>query len=270
VPTTEVAAAKVKHSPWVERAGRLGLLAKGTLYAIVGLLALQIPLGTGGETTDRQGALRTVAQQPFGEVLLLVLAVGLIGYAVWRFVQAFLDRGDEGTGPKGLAKRVGYLGRGALYLVSAGVAFAIVAGAGSGGGNEREEAANVMQLPLGRWIVGAVGLGFLAAGGYNVYRSLTGKFRKELREHEMGEKAIPGAIAVGVIGHAARGVVFGLVGIFLVRAAWQYDPDEAIGIDGALRKLAQGPYGELLLGAVATGLLAYAVYCFVQARYREV
>jgi hypothetical protein len=270
VPTTEVAAAKVKHSPWVERAGRLGLVAKGTLYAIVGLLAIQIPLRLGGEATDRQGALRTVAQQPLGEVLLLALALGLIGYAVWRFVQAFLDRGDEGTGPKGVAKRIGYLGRGVLYVGSAVAAFAIVAGAGSSGGNEQEEAANVMEWPLGRWIVAAVGVGFLAAGGYNVYRSLTTKFRKELHEHEMARAARPWAIAVGVFGHAARGVVFGLIGIFLVRAGWQYDPEEAIGIDGALRKLAQGPFGELLLGAVAAGLLAYAAFCFVQARYREV
>jgi Domain of Unknown Function (DUF1206) len=270
VPTAEVAAAKVKYSPWVERAGRLGLVAKGALYAIVGLLAIQIPLRLGGEATDRQGALRTVAQQPLGEVLLLALAAGLLGYAVWRFVQAFLDRGDEGKGPKGLAKRVGYLGRGVLYVASAVAAFAIVAGAGSSGGNEQEEAAHVMEWPLGRWLVAAVGIGFLAAGAYNVYRSLTTKFRKELREHQMARAARPWAIALGVFGHAARGVVFGLVGIFLTRAAWRYDPDEAIGIDGALRKLAQGPYGELLLGTVAAGLLAYAAFCFVQARYREV
>lgn len=270
MPTAEVAAGKVKHSPWVERAGRLGLLAKGLLYAIVGLLAIQIPLGLGGETTDRQGALRTVAQQPLGEVLLLAVAAGLVGYALWRFVQAFLDRGDEGHGPKGLAKRVSYLGRGLLYLASAAFAFAIVAGAGSSGGNEKEETANVLQWPLGRWLVGAVGLGFLAAGAFNAYRSLSAKFRKELREHEMARAARPWAIAVGVVGHAARGVVFGLVGLFLVRAAWRYDPDEAIGIDGALRKVAQAPYGMLALGVVAAGLLAYAAFCLVQARYREV
>jgi hypothetical protein len=124
---------RTKHSPWVERAGRLGLVAKGVIYGIVALLAIQIPLGLGGKTTDRQGALRTVAAQPLGELLLILLAVGLLGYALWRFVQAFLDRDEEGTGAKGLAKRAGYLGRGLLYLGSAVVAFALVVGATSGG-----------------------------------------------------------------------------------------------------------------------------------------
>src|SRR5687768_2366373 len=146
MPTAEVAAGKVKHSPWVERAGRFGLLAKGLLYAIVGLLAIQIPLGLGGETTDRQGALRTVAQEPFGEVLLLALAVGLAAYAVWRLAQGFLDREGEGTGPKALAKRASYVGRAVIYGFLAFVAFSLVAGLGSSGGNEKEEAAKVLDL----------------------------------------------------------------------------------------------------------------------------
>jgi hypothetical protein len=258
------------QSPWVERAARAGHVAKGALYAVVGLLAVQIPLGLGGETTDRQGALRTIAQQPAGELLLLVLAAGLIGYAAWRFVQAYLDRDDEGTGIKALAKRVSYLARGLLYGALALLALAAVIGWGSGGGNEQEDTARVFELPGGRWIVAAVGAGFLAAGLYNAYRSVTGKFRKHLREHMLGKAARGWTIVVGVLGHAARAVVFTLVGIFLVRAAWQYDSQEAIGLDGALRKVAQAPYGGFLLGFVAAGLLAYALFCFVQARCRRV
>jgi hypothetical protein len=267
---TAVDTREVAQSAWVERLGRAGLVAKGVIYGLIGLLALAIPLGLGGKATDREGALRTVASAPFGEVVLITLAIGFAGYAIWRFVQAFLDRDDEGTGPKGLAKRAGYLGRGLLYAASAFVAFGIVAGLGSGGSSEKEETARVLDLPLGRWIVGAVGLAFLGAGIYNVYRSLTGKFRKHLREHEMGGTERQWAIVVGVVGHAARGVVFGLIGIFLTRAAWEYDSQEAIGIDGALRKVAEQPYGEALLGAVAVGLFAYGLYCLVQARYREV
>lgn len=271
MPTTSEAAATVKHSPAVEAAGRAGLLAKGALYAVVGLLAIQIPLGLGGKATDRQGALRTVAQEPLGEAMLLALAVGLAGYAVWRFVQAFLDRGDEGTGAKGLAKRAGYVGRGLLYLATAALAFSLVAGWGGGGGSsEKEDTAKVFDWPGGRYLVGAVGLAFLAAGLYNAYRSLSAKFRKDLREHQMASDARPWAIALGVVGHAARGIVFGLIGIFLLRAAWQYDAKEAIGIDGALRKVAEAPYGPVLLGLVAAGLLAYAAFCVVQARYRQV
>jgi Domain of Unknown Function (DUF1206) len=267
---TTIDTREVAQSPWVERLGRLGLVAKAAIYAIVGLLALAIPLGLGGKTTDRQGALRTVAAQPLGEVLLVALALGFFGYAAWRFVQAFLDRDNEGTGLKGIAKRVSYLARGLLYAGSGVIALSIVGGLGSGGSNEQEETAKVLDLPAGRWIVGAVGAGFLAVGVYNLFRSLTGKFRKHLRENEMGGTERGWTIVVGVAGHAARGVVFGLIGVFLVKAAWEYDPNEAIGIDGALRKLVEQPYGELLLGVVAAGLLAYAAYCLVQARYREV
>ena len=263
-------AKQAADSPWVERLGRVGLLAKAAIYGIVGALALAIPLGLGGKTTDRHGALRTVAEQPLGEALLFALAAGFAGYAVWRFAQAFLDRDREGTGLKALAKRVSYFARGLLYVASAVVALALVVGVGSGKTDEREETAKVLDWPYGTWIVGAVGAGFLIAGIYNLYRSLTAKFRKQLREHEIPRAERGWAIAVGVAGHAARAVVFGLIGAFLVKAAVQYDAQEAIGIDGALRKLVQQPYGEPLLGVVAAGLLAYALYCLVQARYREV
>lgn len=263
-------AEQAARSEWVGRAARAGHVAKGALYAVVGLLALQIPLGLGGKATDREGALRTIAQQPAGEVILIAIAAGLAGYAVWRFVQAFLDRDDEGTGLKGLAKRAGFLGRGLLYAALAVLSFALVAGWGSGGGNEKQETARVFELPGGRLLVAAVGAGFLAAGLFNAYRSLTGKFRKHLREHELGKAARGWTIVVGVAGHAARAVVFSLVGVFLLRAAWQYDAQEAIGLDGALVKVAQADYGGLLLGLVAAGLLAYAAFCFVQAYCRDV
>ena len=263
-------ARQAAQSQWVEAAARLGLLAKGMSYAIVALLAIQIPLGLGGETTDRQGALRTVAEKPFGEVLLVSLGLGLAAYALWCAARGFLDRDQEGTGAKALAKRLGYVGRGILYAGLSFVAFALVVGLGAEGNNEKEEAAKVLDLPAGRWIVGAVGIGVLAVGLFNGYRSLTGKFRKHLREQKLDENVRGWVIGLGVVGHAARAVVFGLIGIFLLRAAWQYDPNEAIGLDGALRKLAQQGYGDLWLGLVAAGLLAYALYCFVEARYRRV
>jgi hypothetical protein len=269
-PVAVAEAKQAAKGPWVEWAGRLGLVAKGAIYAIIGVLAIAVPLDLGGKPSDREGALRTVAQQPFGKVLLIALAIGFAGYAVWRFVQAFLDRDDEGTGAKALAKRAGYLGRGLIYAASCALAVALVVGAGGGGGDEQQETARVLEWPLGRWIVAAVGAGFAVAGAYNVYRSLTEKFRKDLREHEMAPDVRGWAIALGVLGHAARGVVFGLVGAFLLKAAIEYDPQEAIGLDGALRKLAQQAYGEWLLGVTAAGLIAYALFCFVQARYREV
>jgi hypothetical protein len=261
---------EVAESRWVERAGRAGYVAKGVIYSLIGLIALQVPLGLEEQPEDKQGALRMVAQQPFGELLLLALAAGLAGYALWRLAQAFFDTEDDGTDAKGLAKRGSYVARAALYGFFAFSAFALVAGLGSSGGNEQQEAASAFDLPLGRWLVAAVGLGFLGAGVYNGYRSLTKGFRKHLREHEVSPKVRGWVIVLGVVGHAARAVVFSLVGIFLVRAAWEYDASEAKGIDGALLTLAEAPYGPAVLFAVGAGLLAYGAFCLVQARYREV
>nr|MBA3365688.1 DUF1206 domain-containing protein [Actinomycetota bacterium] len=127
-----------------------------------------------------------------------------------------------------------------------------------------------LDLPLGKWIVGAVGLAFLAAAGANGYQVLTQKFKEELKTGQMSAAEERWIARIGVFGHAARMVVFGLVGIFLIRAAIQYDPQEAIGLDGALRKVASADYGRYLLGAVAAGLGAYGLFCFLQARYRKV
>ena len=264
----------VGHGDWVERAGRVGLVAKGVSYALIGILAIQIPLGQGGQATDRQGALRQVASESWGPAALIALAVGFACYAVWRVIEAVVDRQHEGKDPKGLAKRARSLGLGVLYAASAAVALALVrsgsSGAGGSGGDEKQETARVLDWPAGRWIVLAVGLGFLADGLYNVYRGVTTKFRERLKTGEMSPPVERAAVASGVVGHLARGVVFSLVGVFLAKAAIEYDPSEAVGIDGALLKLAQHDQGPLLLGLVAAGLVAYALYCLVEARYRKV
>jgi hypothetical protein len=259
------------QSDWVERAGRIGLVAKGVSYALIGVLALQIPLGEGGQAADRQGVLRQLATESWGAAALWALAVGFAAYAAWRLVDALLDRQNEGTDPKSLAKRAKSFVSGVIYLASAVLAVSLVTSSStSTGGDEKAETAKVLDWPAGRWIVLAVGVGLLAEGAYNLYRAATRKFRERLKEHEMQGAVRPWAIGSGVLGHAARGVVFGLVGVFLAKAAIEYDPTEAIGIDGALLKVADASYGTLLLGLVAAGLVAYAVYCLVEARYRRI
>jgi Domain of Unknown Function (DUF1206) len=264
----------VGHGDWVERAGRVGLVAKGVSYALIGILAIQIPLGQGGQATDRQGALRQVASESWGPAALIALAVGFACYAVWRVIEALVDRQHDGKDPKGLAKRGRSLGLGVLYAASAAAALALVrsssSGAGGSGGDEKQETARVLDWPAGRWIVLAVALGFLADGLYNVYRAVSRKFRERLKTGEMSPAVERGAVASGVVGHMARGVVFALVGVFLAKAAIEYDPSEAVGIDGALLKLVQHDQGPLLLGLVAAGLIAYALYCLVEARYRKI
>jgi Domain of Unknown Function (DUF1206) len=259
------------RSPWVERLGRLGLVAKGALYAVVGILAIKVALGGREESPDREGALQTIAQQPFGKGLLVLLAVGLAGYALWQLARGLLDREGEGEDPKGLAKRGSALARGIWYGALAVLTAERILSASRGSGSkEQQTTAGVFDLPLGRYLVYGAGLAFLGVGAFNGYRAVTCKFKKKLKTAEMSDAEEGAATGVGVLGHLARAVIFTLIGLFLVRAAWQFDPNEARGLDGALMELAQRSYGGLLLGAVAVGLLAYALYCFVEARYRRI
>ena len=258
-------------SPWVERLGRLGLVAKGVLYAVIGVLAARVALGGREESPDKVGALRTIAEQPFGRGLLGVLAAGLAGYALWRLAQAVLDRDAEGDGPKGLVKRAGHLAKAAWYGVLCGLTISVLVGNGEGGGgSEQRTTAGVFDWPLGRYLVYATALAFLGASIFNGYRALTCKFNEKLKTGEMGDLEKQAATGIGVLGHLARFVVFGLIGLFLGRAAWEFDAKEARGLDGALLEVSQSAYGGLLLGAVAFGLIAYAVHCFIQARYRRI
>ena len=258
------------QSPWVERLGRVGLVAKGVLYAVIGILAVQVALGGREQSPDKDGALNTIAEQPFGRGLLIVLALGLAAYALWRLAQGFLDRDNEGDGPKGLAKRGGAVAKAAWYGLLAGLTVDRIVSSGGGSSSEQKTTAGVFDLPLGRYLVYATGFAFLAAAGFNGYRAVTCKFNKKLKTGEMGDTEEAAATGVGILGHLARLVVFGLIGLFLVRAAWEFDPKKARGLDGALLEVSQQAYGGLLLGAVAVGLLCYALYCFVQARYRRI
>ena len=258
------------RSAWVEGAGRLGLVAKGVSYIIVALLAIEVAVGAGGKPADRQGALDTVADEPNGWVPIILLAAGFAGYALWRFAQSFADRDREGDDPVGLAKRASDLAKGLLYAGFAVLAVMIVAGSDSGGSEEDTATSWILDFPLGRWIVGAIGLGVLGAGAFNAYRAVTLKFLDKLQLRKMTMREERWFSALGAFGYLARAVVFALAGAFLIRAAYQYDPHEAIGLDGALAKLTQERAGPILLGVVAFGLLAYGLVCFVEARYRDV
>jgi succinate dehydrogenase/fumarate reductase cytochrome b subunit len=166
---------------------------------------------------------------------------------------------------------VSYFARGVFYGALFVSTVLILVGSGGGSGQKEDKAtAYVLDLPAGRWLVAGVGLGFVGAGLFNFYRGITRKFREKLKLIELSEAEDKAYSAIGAAGFVARGVVFSLVGVFLVRAAYQYDPQEAIGLDGALSKLAHASYGPYLLGLTAAGLFAYGLYSFVEARYREV
>jgi hypothetical protein len=259
------------RSKWGRGAARWGLVSKGSLYLLVGFIAAHVAIGGGKRLQDRGGALSTMADSWLGRALIVALAVGLAGYAAWRFAEGILGRPLEGGEKAPWYKRASYFARGAWYAGLLGVAFSALFAADESGSREEDRlTARVLDWPGGRLIIAGVGLGILAAAAFNLWRGATRSFRKNLKTRKMGEleeKAFTGA---GVLGHLARAVVFALIGFFLVRAAWQYDPKEAVGLDGALAQVLQRDYGDTLLGIVATGLIAFAVYCYAEARYREV
>lgn len=251
---------------------RWGLVSRGGLYVLVGVMAMHVSVGGAERVRDRGGALAVLTDSWFGKALVAALAVGLLGYAVWRFAEAFLGRTVEGEERLSWWKRIGCAARGFWYLGLFGVAASALAGADESSGSRKEDryTAQVLDLPLGRWLVAALGLGIMGAGAFNLWRGFTTRFRKRLKLRKLSKREDRAFTAVGVVGHIARGLVFGLIGFFLVRAAYQYDPKEAIGLDGALAKVLERDYGDTLLGFVAAGLLAYGLYSFVEARYREV
>ena len=250
----------------------MGLVARGVLYALVGVLALKVALLGRGETPDRDTALRAIADEPFGRFLLGAIAFGLAGYALWQLARALLGGNLEGGDDDGVFKRIGYAARGVFYGALFVSTTMIVMGADEGGDRQKEDKATayVLDLPGGPYLVAGAGLGFVAAGLFNFYRGLTRKFREKLKLVKMSKAEDRAYTVIGVVGFVARGVVFSLIGIFLLRAAYQYDPKEAVGIDGALAELAQASYGPFLLGLTAAGLFAFGLYSFVEARYREV
>lgn len=257
-------------SGWYAWLARAGLVAKGASFGIVGALAIKLAIGDGGRATSREGALHALAGETFGEVVLILLVIGFVAYALWRFVEAWAAPGEDA---KKWAKRVGSLGRGLVYAGLAFSAAKILAGAGGGGSqNQRahETAATLLSWPGGTWLVGVAGAVVIGVGLWNLYRGLSRKFEDKWRTGEMGATERRWGGRAGTVGHVARAVVFGLIGIFVIRAALEYDPKQAIGLDGALQKLAGAAYGPYLLGLTAAGLIAYGLYCLVDARYRDV
>jgi hypothetical protein len=267
----EQAVRSMVRNPWVERLARFGYAARGVVYALIGLLAIQAAFGGRGAIEQQatpQGALQRIAEQ--SRLLLVLVAIGLAGYALWRFVQAVLDPENKGSDPKGLAKRGSMLASGIGYAGLALLAARIVSGGGGGNAGNQETAATLMDKPFGRWLVVLAGLGVIASAVYQLYEAYTKKFRKRLKLEEMDANEERLATHTGQLGLAARGIAFLVSGWFLVQAGLRYDPEQARGLGGALEALASQPYGPWLLGLVALGLIAYGAYSFLQARYRKI
>jgi hypothetical protein len=265
-------AGAVAASPWIEGLGRFGYAAKGTVYLIVGGLALQAVLGQGGTTTDQRGALAQIATAPFGASLLVVMVVGLVGYAIWKFALSILDAEHHGSDPKGLLARAISFGVGILYLGTAYSALRIAMGDGGVKGSTQQTqdwTAWLLNQPLGPWLVGLLGLIVAGNGLMQVRRAIFTDIGDELVGSGISPSSRSAVERIGQIGYAARGVAFLTIGVLLVLAATHRDPSEAQGLDGALTTLASQPFGPYLLALVAAGLAAYGVFALMEARYRR-
>ena len=266
-------ARRAANSEWADRLARLGFCARGLVYVIVGVLALQIAFGTGsrGDEASKEGALRQIAERQLGGVLLAVLAVGLAGYALWRASEALWGKRDEDDEAKRAAKRAGSAGKAVLYAALCVSTIQFIANGPRAAGGEQQQTltARVLDWPGGQWLVGAVGAALITGGLYVTYRGLAQKFDKRLDTSDMGPVMGATVDVVGTVGMAARGLVFGVAGFLLIRSALDFESDESIGIDGTLRTIAQQAYGQILLTVTAIGLIAYGLYSFAEARYRR-
>jgi hypothetical protein len=258
--------------PWVERLARVGFAATGVVYLLIGVLAFQAAAGLGGGTTDHHGALLVLLRQPLGRWLLAIVAAGLLGYAVWRGITAVADPEAHGRHDwKRKFVRVGFAFRAVVHVGLAWSAAKLALGNGGGAEDSAESrTAQLMSLPFGTWLVGAVAIGVGAYGIAQIVRGLLGKIDRQLALGSLGadeRRLVERAARVGLV---ARGVVFGIIGVFLGNAALQHDPSEAGGLKEALLALEQQQYAPFLMGGVAVGLAAYGAYQLARARYRVI
>ena len=257
--------------------GRVGTAAKAVVYLVVGILAVMLAAGAGGQTVGSRGALRKIAEQPFGTTLLSVVAVGLLAYACWRLTQAIMDTEGLGRSATGMATRIGFTFSGLLYL-SLAIASAGILGlwsglggssTGRGGSTKQEAAMTLLSVPGGRWTVGVIGGLVAALALLQIKQAHAGNFMKLYRQSKMSDRLRRTALWAGRVGFVARAVAFAIVGCFLIRTALRHDPSQVGGLDKALETIRAATYGKWLLGLVAFGMLGFAVHCFIQAMYRS-
>ncbi len=256
------------------RLARFGFVAKGLLWAVVALVAIEVARGDRRKAQGEEGAIGELARQPFGEILLIALAVGLAGYALWRVRIALLGPPGE-SGASAAAERVGSV---VLALSYAALCLYTVrfltqsdeGGGGSGGSGDPDSVTrSLLDEPYGVALVIGIGLVLLGVAAYEAYKAISRSFLDDLETGRMSASEKKAATFLGTAGNGGLAVISALAGVFMIKAAIEHDPKEAIGLDGALQELVSQKLGPFLLGATAACLLLYAAYCLVEARYRK-
>ena len=265
--SAELHARQAANSEWLDRAARLGFLAKGLVYALIGVLAFQVAMGD-QQRADQKGALQAIAAKPGGSVVLWLMVLGFLAYAVWRFSEAAFGRRNETDEKKRTAKRFGSAANGAIYLFFAVLAFRTVSSSSSSSSGA-DITAKVLGWPGGQAIVVIAGLVIMVVAVALAWRGLKTDFEKHLNTGRMSRTTFAAVRRLGQVGYIARGAVFFLIGALVVKAAVDHQPGKARGFDVALRSLAGAPFGQVLLIAAALGLICFGAYCVAEARYRR-
>jgi hypothetical protein len=264
---------RAAHGRWFTILARLGFVARGIIYGLIGLLAIDLAFGRGGASASQAGALQTVAHQPFGQWLLVAIAIGLAGYSAWRLMQAALGHGPEGGGEDSAGYRVMALASGLIYLSFMLLAIRVLTSPNHQAGQKpkaHSTAHDVLSLPGGQVVLAIAGAVLIAAGLYQAYKGISRSFVKDAKTGEMSPLTRRWYTRVGVVGHCGRAIVFALAGGLVLNAALNQKAHEAKGLDGSLRTLADQPYGQVMLCAVAAALIAFGLYSLADARYRRV
>lgn len=262
------AAATRELRPWVQRFVRVGYVAKGVIYLLIGGLALRLAFGNGGQLTDSSGALQTIVKQPFGMWLIAIIAVGILAYAGWEITEGLADTKRKGTSFKGWMSRGLTVIKGVVYGTVGVEALRMVLGVrSSSSGDADAYARTALQFPLGGIALGLVGAGIAAYGIGQIVEAWKSKFDSDLNQYQMQREGGGWFLTMGRIGIGARGIILTVIGVALVRAGFAERASEASGMSEAMWTLFAQPYGQALLAAVAAGLICFGVFQILHARY---
>jgi hypothetical protein len=247
---------------------RSGLVARGVLYILLGVVAILVAFGATSQPANQQGALQLLAGKPYGVFMLWLLALGFVAYALWRLSDAWFGLSARPTSTLGRLKP---LGPAVVYASFAYLTFKILLGRqGSEVHQQQDLTARAMHYPAGRWLVGIAGLAVVVVGAALAIQGLRRRFMKQLNTRQMSARTRRLVKLLGTIGTTARGVVIALAGVLVIDAAIRYKSQQSGGIDKALLTLRGQPFGEVLMLLAALGLLAFGLYGLAEARWREV
>ena len=254
---------------WFEKFARFGLISKGIVYFLMGTLSVLAALGLSAEKGDKAEAFKVIYEQPFGQIILIGVALGLLGYVMLRFFQAFKNTENKRKNFKGALDRIGYAMSAILYLAIGAYALKLAfAGAGSEGSDSRQFiVSKVFEYPGGEYIIAVASLVVIGMGIYQIFRGISGRFMKKVNLYKSNMK--DAFKTTGTIGYISRGIVLGIIGYFLFHAAMVSDPDEAQGT-GAAFDFLQNKFGSVMMAIVAVGLAGYGVFSFVKAKYQKI